>query len=131
MCLVEIKGTTTGAKEAAVSQLQRHAMKYVVDTNVVPTRLWLIVNQFREKHPGARTAPLGSAQGLVDEFAKSGGLVFDTAQLLELVLEVEKGSRTPDDVRELLWSVTGRLGDPPMPSELRSDGVTVDSGVPD
>lgn len=117
VCVVEIKGTRGAAEQAAVSQLDRHVIAYMADhQGPIPARRWLIVNQFRGGQPSDRGQPYKSAAWLIDELRQNQGLVMDTAQLLELLLDVRKGNRKAADVRELLWTTLGRLEEPRLPN---------------
>ena len=115
VCLVEVKGLPGGAQERAISQLQRHATTYAAENGREPYRLWHVVNQFRGRPPGERHPPFVQAPELVAEFAEAGGLVIDTAQLLELILDVAKDKLSADDARATLWHATGTLAEPPHP----------------
>lgn len=117
VCIAEVKGSKGGAAEGAVTQLIQHEVNYVAENGKKPDRKWMIVNQFRTSAPRDRRPPLESAQATLNSFAENDGLIIDTAQLLELQLDVAKGNRSADDVRAHLWNARGRLDDPPLPSE--------------
>jgi hypothetical protein len=107
--LVEVKGYSKGAKTEAIGQFMRFQKRYMARTGRLADAEWYVVNQFFGRDPSSRQKVLQGNQGDVDAFAGGGGLVIDTVVLFQVLMDVRAGSRTPQEVRTLLRTSTGRL----------------------
>lgn len=105
--LGEVKGYTRGAKASDLIQIGQHALRYLQREGLPPDRCWYIVNQFLEKDPDDRQAPLPGAQEDISVFAEGGGLIIDTRELFLLSQRVADGALSPETAREMLLNATG------------------------
>ncbi|MDQ2837401.1 MAG: hypothetical protein M3Y42_12325 [Actinomycetota bacterium] len=105
--LVEVRGYKGGAAVNDLARIYRFATNYAAEHSRVADRLWYIVNQFIGRVPADRPRPMTSHAADVEQFAKSGGLVIDTADLLELWLMIQRDDVSKEQARQMLWRATG------------------------
>ncbi|WP_155347483.1 hypothetical protein [Acrocarpospora pleiomorpha] len=109
MCLVEVKGLSKGAQSGAFAQFIRHQLRYQKETGQPADRLWYIVNQFKDRDPGARQPLLNGRDEDVHAFASVNGAVIDTIHLFHLLSEVRCGMISTAEARTRLREASGRF----------------------
>ncbi|MBL6276746.1 hypothetical protein JMF97_11295 [Micromonospora fiedleri] len=111
VALAEVKGYggRRTAKTSDLLQLGRAAVRYAAAESHVPDAQWYIVNQQAGANPARRPRPLSSNPGDVEDFARAGGLVIDTADLFRIREAVRGGAMTREEAFSLLHKSTGVL----------------------
>ncbi len=105
--LAEVKGYAGGAKASDLIQIGNHAVRYTQRQGVPPDLSWYVVNQFLDRDPELRQAPLAGAVEDVTAFAQGGGLIIDTRELFQLT-EAVSGERVA--AKEARASLLGQRG---------------------
>ncbi len=105
--LAEVKGYAKGAKAGDLIQIGHHAVRYTQRQGVPPDRSWYVINQFIDRDPDLRPAPLAGAVEDVAAFADGGGLIIDTRELFQLAEAVSGGRVAAEAARAALLAQRG------------------------
>lgn len=107
--IAEVKGYTSGGKPSDLQKIERFSTLYALETRALPSARWYIVNQFRERDPGARRLLMQNHPNDLQVFADAGGSVIDTRDLFLLDKAVAAGFIAADEARRALINAEGRF----------------------
>lgn len=102
VALAEVRGYTGGAKVSDLLRIGRFVTRYTKAEGRFPSAAWYVVNQFINKDPGSRAAPLASNPEELAAFAEGGGAVLDTCVLFRLREAVRRGDTDAESARARL-----------------------------
>jgi len=108
--IAEVRSYKGGAKEESYHRLvSKFIPGYILEKQRRPDCIWWFANTFRGRDLRERQPIMVSKPDLIQAFADIGGLAVDTADLLHLVLQVDRGEITREKARDRLVEATGVL----------------------